>query len=137
MNPWFENSGRVPTHSTGILYKTVTPNKKHEVLHKNPEVEAERSGQWYSWIRAERNAPWVFVKMLSIPGKGWCFIKDGIRGLESDTFFFFFCPCQEMKWNSMRIFKWLLKPLDVMCRSEHPFCLLLQEWARLRLLQEQ
>ena len=65
MNLWLENSGSVPTHNTGILYETVTPNKKHEVLHKNPEVETERPGQWYSWIKAERNAPCVFMKVLS------------------------------------------------------------------------
>ena len=79
MNLWLENSGSVPTHNTGILYETVTPNKKHEVnslqikkikkkhevLHKNPEVETERPGQWYSWIRAERNVPCVFMKVLS------------------------------------------------------------------------
>ena len=68
-----------------------------------------------------------------VKGKGWCFIKHGIRGLESDTFFFFAFVnriiCKEMKWNSMRIFKWLLKPHDMMCGSKHAFCPLLQEWA--------
>lgn len=45
MNPWFENSANVPTHSIGVLCeKTLTPNKKHRYYTKSLELGGKDKG---------------------------------------------------------------------------------------------